>query len=254
MPAARYALDDATVRAEVARLVAESPRPRRSGVVCYELTDERVADVARTIERIVFEAGFGNDADEMARIYGPYEGSSTFFLAVDTSTNTPIGCLRAVRNSAAGLMTLNSLPAEVTTDPPATLLERQRIDDADRCWDIGAVAVLPAYRRMGRGVSVLLYRAMFKAAVANDIDHLLAIVDQRPYDTMTRYLAIPFVPLAGTGPFEFEGSDRSVAVHGYLPDFFPRMRRHCFTLRGLLARRSLWPLVLGTKDESIVLA
>ncbi len=211
-----------------------------------------MANVARTVECRVFESRFGNDEAEMARIYGPYEDASLFFLSVDASTNTPVGALRVMRHTEAGFLTLNAMPAVAGGLSLDTVMEREGVRHPELCWDIGTVAVLPGFRRVGRGVSIQLYRAMYRAALAEGVDHLFSIIDARPYETMTRYLGIPFSPIIGTAPFEFEGSELSVAVHGYVPDFYPRMLRHCFTVRGWLARRSLWPLVLGTRDDAIV--
>ena len=42
-----------------------------------------VASAARSLERRVFEARFGNDAVEMDREYGPYDPQSDFFIAID---------------------------------------------------------------------------------------------------------------------------------------------------------------------------
>lgn len=248
-----YELSMSAMNSRIKSFLAEHEPQTKEHIVCYEVgPDSPLSDVARTVERIVFEKRFGNTSSDMAKIYGPYEESSRFFLSVDRENGEPVGALRVSTHSEAGLMTLNSLPEGMK--PNLEQLEAtHNIQSLDDCWDVGTVAVLPAYRKQGIGVSTQLYRGMYKSAMNEGIQHLLAIIDEKPLETMTKYLGIPFVPLMGLPPFSFEGSESSTAVYGYVPDFYQKMKKKSITVRGIMARKALWPLVFGTKDDTIYL-
>lgn len=248
---ARYDVSESDMSRHVSDFLQTAEESPATRVQCYLVEDDAMKNVARTVERVVFEQSFGNDAAQMHDIYGPYEEESTFFLSVDTVEQRPVGALRAVRHSEAGLMTFNTLPSEATDVEPEQIIEHYQMGSLDKVWDIGTVAVLPDYRRDGKGVSVQLYRAMYLAAMKNGIEHLTSIIDERPLETMTKYLGIPFEKMVGTQPFSYEGSAKSYAVHGYVPDFYPKMKRQSLTIRGVLARKALWPLVFGKDDAAI---
>lgn len=250
-----YSLEDIEITMLVDRLISEHPPTCKDAIVCYELEHGLVENVARTIERIVFENRFGNNEEAMHEIYGPYESASKFFLSVNQYTHMPVGVLRVMQqNTEKGLMTLDTLPEQALNSKTIDAIRFQYNSLADEgIWDVGTVAILPDFQKDGRGISVQLYRAMYKSAMENHIRHLLAIIDKKPYETMTEYLGIPFNPLEGTVPFSYEGSTESVAVHGYVPDFYPVMKRKSHTLKGFLARKALNPLVFGSKDDAIFL-
>lgn len=248
----RYDLSEEEMRQRIGAFLEKNARgEQNTQVECYLVDDVDMQDVARTVERSVFERSFGNDASQMEEIYGAYEDASTFFLSIDTTEHRPVGALRAIRHSSAGLMTLNTLPAEATHLSAEQISDHYRMGSHETTWDIGTVAILPEYRRDGKGVSVQLYRAMYLAAMNEGTEHLTSIIDERPLETMTKYLGIPFEQMKGTEPFAYEGSAKSVAVHGYVPDFYSKMKRKSFTVKGLLARKALWPLVFGKNDAAI---
>lgn len=247
----RYDMSDDEMTSGVADFLQDAHESPVTKIQCYLVEDDTMKNVARAVERTVFERSFGNDATQMQEIYGPYEETSMFFLSIDTVEQRPVGALRAVSRSDAGLMTFNTLPREATQLEPEQIIEHYQMESLDNVWDIGTVAVLPDYRRDGKGVSVQLYRAMYLAAMREGIEHLTSIIDERPLETMTKYLGIPFEKMIGTQPFSYEGSAKSVAVHGYVPDFYPKMKRQSLTIRGVLARKALWPLVFGKDDAAI---
>jgi len=238
------------MRTTVEELLQERPPRTRKQFVCYEVSQESHNNTARTIERIVFESRFGNTARDMERIYGPYESGSRFFLVVDQGSREPAAATRLMDTSKVGAMTLNSLPPEKIDSSASKLLTELGVSDSSPAWDWGTLAVLPEYRRGGRGISMLLIRAGFLSACRNDVKHIFVILDEPVFQTLNHYLGIPYKVLAR---FSFEGSELSVAVHGYVPSFLPKVRRKAFTPTGLLARKSLWPLAFGSNDRSISL-
>ena len=246
-----YDLDPTQIQAKIVDLLERQPPPSDKRIVCYQL-DNETSDVARTVECQVFYKAFNNDPAEMAKIYGPYEAASRFYLSIDQYTSQPVGALRAIVDSEVGSMTLNDLPEKAMTKPQEQIMIDHRIDSLDTCWDIGTVAVLPEYRTKDNGAAVQLYRAMYVDAMKNDVSHILAIINKQVCDKMTGYLGIPFEQLSGTSSFDYEGSDNNVAVSGYVPDFYSRMRRHSHSIKGILARKALKSLVYGSEDDAIM--
>jgi hypothetical protein len=244
--------------AEAARRIVQSPDvlevPKRHRFVTIETKDGSVeANMARTIERQVFEKFFDNDAERMAAIYGSYEEASRFFLCIDTSKQVPAGALRVIENSPAGLLTLN-----VAAQPPFNIdMEYARtlhgIENPEQTWDVGTVAVLPEYRKGRRPVSIQLYRAMYLSAMEHNIDHLVSLLDTRVLETIRDKLGVPFQALGGSKPRPFEGSPATQAVYGYVPDFYPTMHEHrTRTLIGnTVLRDPLKRLVEGSEDDAI---
>ena len=184
----RYDLSDDDMHEKVVDLLNNHPPVNGSEIVCYLVDDNDVANVARSVERQVFEKAFDNDASEMTKIYGPYEGASLFFLSVDTTTQRPCGALRVIGNSANGLMTLNDLPTEATDRSIEEILMSHQVDSLNDCWDVGTVAVLAQYRKYDNfAVSTQLYRALYVSAMKKNIKHFFSIIDDKPFKMMTDY-------------------------------------------------------------------
>ncbi len=246
----------------VRQLLKERP-PKTNGVFAYYevSSSDEVANVARTIEAATFYEYFKETPASVKELYGSYEKQSLFFLAVDLKTGTPVGALRAQRNGENGLLTLNDLSDPATEKkgiggiPVEDVKEYHGIKDLDDCWDIGAVAVLKGYRGDKR-TSVMLYRAMYKKAMEQGVEHIVSIIDKHPYEGSMLPLGIPFKSLAGVEkPFRYYGSKLSVAAYGHLPDFFAVMDRYRRSPKGimtnLLASGALSRLIKGKWDKEI---
>lgn len=262
--AVRYDLSAEEMNTLTAQLLEEREPSSKDQIICYRLDKgSEYEDVARSIECEVFEQYFGNDAEEMFEEYGKYEDQSIFFLSVDQQTQTPVGVLRVISNGSEGLKTLNDLQElvgdehpEIPDLPMDSVLQAHHIDDLDECWDVGTVAVRKEYRTdkaQAQEASVQLYRALYVSALEEGINHFVSIIDARPFNKMVDYLGIPFVPMMGTKPFPYLGSESSYAAYGNVTEFYKKMNRKRYTVKGLLARRALQPLVKGTADSSIEL-
>ncbi len=253
---ASYDLSEDEVATLTAELLASlaGAWPDRYRYVGIELPGQsRFSNIARHIERVVFEDCFGNDAAEMTAEYGPYEAASVFFVSIDRTTQLPSGALRVIANSAQGLKTLNdarSAPFHIRLDDVAS---QHGIGSHDGVWDAGTVAVLPEHRSGEGAVSVQLYRAMYLSALQHGIDHLVSIIDAVPLRKLVEYLGIPFVPLAGSAPGPYLGSVKSQAVYCHIPDFRRSTRRHRWTVRGFFARKPLARLARGSEDNALSL-
>ena len=244
------------------QLLIERQPSTNSQFAYYELSSEtEAANIARTIEANCFNEFFKETPAELRSLYGPYEKQSTFFLAVDTSIGMPVGALRVIANGANGLLTLNDLSSPAIAEKGIggisvdSIRQHHDIENLDACWDIGAVAVLPEHRGKKK-VSVMLYRAMYKKAKEQGIEHLVSIIDKHPYEGSIQPLRIPFQPLAGCGePFRYYGSKLSYAVHGRVDDFFPTMYRYLRSPQGwlvdIVAQGALSRLIMGKRDNEI---
>lgn len=214
--------------------------------------DSKYANVGRNVERSVFEATFGNGAQKMYQEYGPYEMASKFFVSIDRETSRPTGVLRVIGNSRQGFKTLNDVQQEPFSINTEDAIRQHNIKDLDLVWDVATVAVAPEYRSGAGAISVQLYRAMFKSALDNKIEHFVSVVDDKPLQKLKGYLGMPFIPLAHSKPGPYLGSAKSYAVYGSVPEFDKKLQRQTWTLRGILARSAMQRLK-GSDDGSIIL-
>lgn len=252
----RYDLSFAEMNALSDQLISERPTSSDK-VVCYAVeNNSHYANVARSLEREIFEQYFGNTAEEMAIEYGEYEDQSRFFLSVDKTTNSPVGVLRVIENGPAGLKTINDIESRREPKMPALTSQQiqyaHSIESYDNCWDVGTVAVRKQYRVNDDTASIQLYRALYLSAMEHEADHFVSIIDSRPLNKMRDYLNIPFIPLAGSQPFPYLGSKSSEAVYGHVPEFYDTMRKARWTsVKRMLARRAFNQLVMGKLDSQI---
>ncbi|KAK8099460.1 uncharacterized protein PG998_012701 [Apiospora kogelbergensis] len=188
---ARYTLSDVDLDRLSRRLLAEQPPKVRDALIVYRLdgTDE-LSNLARHIEREVFEESFGNDDGQMHQIYGLYEDVSIFFLAVDQRARRPVGALRAIRAHATlGLLTLR---------------------EAEKYHGVTAEQFRKHHGLRGRA--------------SRGMRHYILIVDAGLHRTFDM-LGYPFAPLAGTPAFRYEGSESSAMLYGRPAGFFAAMER-----------------------------
>lgn len=238
-------------RSELTRqLLIEHPPEGDEPVVCYRFTGEAPeADIARSIEREVFEKAFDNDASLMQAEYSPYESNSEFFLAVDREREMAVGTLRIMengKNSVEDFKTITDLPSEDRARVPETY----GIDDFSELWDIGTVAVVEEYRKQAGPVSGLLYYAMYTTAMNRGVKHFVSVIYQPVYEKMRKFLGIPFEPLLDMPPVEYLGA-RSQFVYGQAETFMEsvkRKRRKYIFVRDV--REATAPLV-GKKADAL---
>ena len=205
---ATYELRESEVRALSAGALDAYPS---SGpfVALAVRTDDPLADVARTVERQVFEESFGNDAATMTAEYGPYEKESLFFLVLDRRTALPVGAGRVIDG---GGKTLDDAPGQIGEDLSTIVAAHEMYEG--RIWDFATVAVLPDYRggRSALLVSSLLYRTFLKAGRRAGVKHVVTMLDSRVARSMT-LLGAPVQAMAGSAPFAYLGSASTEALY-----------------------------------------
>jgi hypothetical protein len=180
----------------------------------------RYSDLARVVECAVFQRFFGNTPECMANAYAAYEEGSLFFLVVDQDEHTVAGALRVIVPSAKGLKTLNDVaeaPLHITLEQ---VKQYHSIEDPRRCWDVGSLAVLKPYRAAATDhmVSLMLYGQLYNTMVRRGIEHMFTVLDKHAYVQLTEMLRMPIVPLAGSEPFSYLGSECSRAGYAYVPE------------------------------------
>lgn len=212
--------------------------------------DSKFANLGRYVESVVFEKSFGNDSVDMAEAYKDYEKSSRFNICIDTESSRPIGAIRIIENADSGLKTLNDIsdsPFNVDIDE---FIKQRNIDDLIKVWDVGTVAVLPEFQ--SSGASILLFRAMYTSALRNGIDHIVSVIDEKPFKLLTKYFSVPFVPIIdGLEPLPYMGSNKSHAVYGYVPRFFDEMSKSNSRISNKFSK-IFNTLVMGDDDNLIV--
>jgi len=201
---------------DLARLLSEWPLTSDGRFGCYLIADSSpYSDLARGVESCVFQQFFGNEPALLAAEYGPYEESSSFFLVVDRDRCQAAGALRVIENSDRGLKTLNDIARPPLSISLEKVIHHHQIEDLDKCWDVGTVAVLKEYRGRASGhvVSSLLYGMLRAGACNAGMEHLVAVLDTHAYQQIVGLLGAPFVPIAGSEPFEYLGSPSSIAAY-----------------------------------------
>ncbi|KAK6063421.1 hypothetical protein SCUP515_12435 [Seiridium cupressi] len=217
----KYTLTDAELDALSARLLAEQPPKVPDALVLYRLEGSgELSNLGRHIERQVFEERFGNTDADMRRVYGDYEAASDFFLVLDRSICRPVGTMRNIKNSPAGLLTLRDAGAYAGI-LVETFKKAYGIESLDTVWDIGTLAIPDQHRnRDEHHIVAMLYRGAHLRGHYEGMTHYIALVDKFLYRTF-KMMGFAFYPLAGLKPFAYEGSDCIQPVCGVSLDFFP---------------------------------
>ncbi len=191
---------------------------------CFALEGaDPFANIARQVEREVFEESWGNDSVTMKAEYGPYDESSVFFMAVDTQQKVPAGVVRMIRNSSVGLKTIVDLddviksPIAPIAIPVDEVMRHHGIEDLDRCWDGATAAVPRRYRRKLATMHVQIMRLMAIAAMRENIEHFVSVLDAPVVRVARDVLGLPLVPLANTPPFTHMDAQNNQAVYAYVP-------------------------------------
>lgn len=227
----RYRLSAEECQRRIADLLADRPPETQSSAVCYLLdTDDEAADVARTTVASVFSK-LGDTPEDMARIYGRYEGASRYLLSVDLRAHRAMGGAIIIENSPAGLMTVNVLrdkASEALDAPIEEILQLNGMDinDLDDYLDIGAVGVLPEYRNSRSGAGAQLYRALNKVTRERGATDVINIFQPKPFETLKTSLGVPVRQMKGTHPFSFEKTTDNIAGHIDMSEMDDALQEH----------------------------
>jgi hypothetical protein len=226
---------------------------KESRLGCYKFeSSSKEANLGRYVESTVFYETFGNDPILMDQEYGPYEHSSDFYVVVDHEEKMPVGVMRIIKNSGAGLKSLNDIkdtPLEFTDEDVCAAYGI----DKDRCIDIATLAIVPEYRGpKAEGIpSLLMYRTLFLNVLNNpDYTHVVTIIDEKAERNL-RTFKFPFEPVFDSDYFSYLDSARSRLLMAQNDQFYPYVTmwadRYCANADGSSIKQ--W---IGTTMSSLV--
>ena len=194
---ARYVLEPAVETALVRALLAENPGESHDVLAVCIWGGSEYADVARATEARVFMEALGDPWTVLQEDFAGAEDQSWFFLCLDRHAQRPTGALRVVEHGPIGFPFLRHL-----AEPPHELSQSRLVEgfglDLGRLWEVGTIAVDPAYRSAAQAstTTALLYRALYAGALANNTSHLASIVVP-PTLKKLHSLGIPFERMPG---------------------------------------------------------
>jgi GNAT superfamily N-acetyltransferase len=196
---ADYDLADSVVRGLSAMALAAHPSTGRFLALAVGPRD-LMADVARTVERREID-------------FGGYEDESIFLLVLDRDTGRPAGAGRVIDG---GGRTLDEAP-DLTGFHLSSIVRAHELYEG-KIWDLASLAVLPDYR--DTKVGSLLYRTFINACRRAGVRHVVAMVNQREHRELA-LLGVPFVPMAGSGPFAFRDDKNTSALYAAFEELEP---------------------------------
>lgn len=192
---------------------------------CYEITaDSDFSNLGRFVESTVFDETFDNTPELMDEQYSPYDQNSSFYVVIDHEAEMPVGVMRLIRNSEAGLKSLNDLEAAGVGFTKEDVCQGYGVNP-DRCVDIATLAVLEDYRGVKAAwlPSLLTYRKLYQDILSSpDYDHVVAIIDQDAEKNL-HTLKFPFEPMFGSDYFSYLDSPKSRAVIAKNSMFYPQL-------------------------------
>ncbi len=214
---ARHDLGPAELARRTGAWLDRHPGPAGRFVAVVAAADDPLADVGRTVERLV--AAEDGRAEALTAGYAPDEPYSRMIVVLDRERRQPAGSARVVEDAGQGTRAMRLAPAAIgrTTDE---IRAAHGIDDGGPVWEMGAAAMLPEYRRKRSAVQVgtLLYRAFVLLGRHAGVRHVVAVLD-RSAARNVHGLGSPFVALAGSAPFAHLGSPGTRALYGDLTRF-----------------------------------
>lgn len=175
--------------------------------------DGRQLEAALRCEAEVFEATYGNTEEELEVEYGPYLDSTGFIVIVDDDDEA-VAMTRFIAPGPAGLKTLNDVAREPWKVDGLRSARAAGVDPS-RTWDIATIAVRPGRGRGGLCAGAL-YHSIVTAAMANDIDYIVMIMDSHARQLLTA-LGLPTRVLPGTTTGEYLGSASSAPLWANVP-------------------------------------
>ncbi len=231
----RYDLSDEELRGTSEGLFSQKQPSVSEGFVCYKFEGSSpFANIGRTLEQRIFEEAFPNethDKELFEREYGPYDSASTFLVSFDAKTKEPVGVIRYIKNSSAGLKTMNDV-TQIAAEQGITLNEEilkktYGIASIDNVWDIGTVGVLKTARSARMAVSGQLYRALYVSIMdKNDgVVHGISVIDSKTLGQLKEHMGLPMKPLLGMHPFEYLGSSKSETTYSRPDEYAKAVRK-----------------------------
>ena len=187
--------------------------------------DEPASELARYVERTVFEETFGNPAELLDAEYGPYEESTVFYTVLDHRRRLPAGMMRIILPSDRGVKTFQVIE-EVWGGRQDEVMARTATNwDLARTWDVTTLAVAVDYRGKSTDglISLGLYQTLVRSALEGDALVLVTILDMKPLALIQTFTHNAFHEFEGIGPKSYLDSPLSVPAYVEFDEWVPRL-------------------------------
>jgi len=169
------------------------------------------AELAREIEREVFDEFFSNSPKLLDDEYGPYDDSSTFLCVIDHAEQRPAGMIRIIRPGPAGLKSVHDIERQSGRAFTDLVGPTGANVDLTAWWDIATLGVARDYRGAATSglVAMALYQALNMLADREGVEWAVAILDVVVLDLINTAWMRPFQPVPGTFPARYLDSPAS---------------------------------------------
>lgn len=186
---------------------------------------EPESELARHVERTVFEETFGNPRELLDEEYGPYEASTVFYCVIDQRRRLPAGMMRIILPSEQGLKTFQVIEDVWGASRDDVMARSDTTWDLTRTWDVTTLAVAPEYRGKSTDglISLGLYQTLVRSALAGDAQILVTILDMKPLDLIQTFTHIAFHGFAGVEPMSYLDSPLSIPMYVEFDEWIPRV-------------------------------
>lgn len=186
---------------------------------------EPESELARHIERTVFEETFGNPRELLDEEYGPYEASTVFYCVIDHRRRLPAGMMRIILPSDQGLKTFQVIE-NVWGVPTEQVMERSgTTSDLTRAFDVTTLAVAADYRGKSTDglISLGLYQTLVRSGLEGGARFLVTILDMKPFDLIQTFTHNCFQEFAGIEAKSYLDSPLSIPVYLEFTEWLPRL-------------------------------
>jgi hypothetical protein len=176
--------------------------------------DEPGADLARTLETLVFWDAYDESPEVQEAEFLHYDDASFFFCVIDHRRSVPAGMMRVIVPSAAGLKSLNDLRRMWGESPDEVIARTGMGLDVAKTWDVATMAIADGYRgKAAKGlVALALYQSLTLAALRCGVEWFVAVFDLPVFRLVRWKLRLIFTGYEGLAPVAYLGSDAAIAA------------------------------------------
>jgi hypothetical protein len=194
------------------------------------------SELARTVERRVFDEWFGNSPELLDAEYGPYEDATLFLCVLDHRRGLPAGMIRLILPSPAGFKSLHDLEAGWDVRAPDACARTGIDPHPDEVLDVVTVAVDREYRGDAANgmISLALYQGVVQTARARGLRWLVTILDLAVLDLINGLTTAPFLRYRGVEPRSYLDSPASLPVYCDFEEYLPRLALADAAMYGIL--------------------
>lgn len=185
------------------------------------------AELARHVERVVFQEFFDNSPELLAEEYGPYEPASLYFCILDHERRLPAGALRVIVPNDVGFKSLDDIERVWGRSLDEVIPRTGIAWDEQRLWDVATIAVDADYRGSATEglASLTLYQGFAQAGLRAGVEWGVAVLDVVVLELIQGVTGQPFSYFHGVEPKRYLDSPSSVPVWIDGEAWVERMRR-----------------------------